>query len=208
MTIPPAKTQMKLQAFLLVCLPSLLTAQYEPMQQRITLVQKKVKDAGTDCQDREFHVSFRLPLKWSVQLQNRWTDAGGEKATTLSLRDPKSNVPVGLYYRLFEDPRPLPAEALAQALQEEVDKKVALRANQGLINYRISTENCERRQAGTRQALSCIAQYNNAGGVMLEYLTWIRSESCLAQFWVMAPTDKMGDVRGRLENLIQSLQIP
>ena len=142
MTIRPAIIQTISQVIiLLVCLALPLSAQPEPMeQQSFTLIQKKVKGIGTDCEDPEFRVAFRVPLKWSVQHQSRWTDAAGP-ATTLNLRHPEGKAPVGLYYRL-EDLSPASAEAIAQALQVEVDKKVDLRTRQGLQNYRVRTGNC------------------------------------------------------------------
>ena len=191
-----------------LCLTISINAQSGPDPQPITLAQKKIKNVGTDCQDRTFHIAFRLPLKWSVQSQTRWTDAT-QRATTLTLHDPQSREPVGLYYRIVEDPRPAPGEAIDRALQVEVDKKIGLRARQGFAGYQIRPENCERRLVAGRQALSCIAQYNDRSGiVMSEYLTWIQSERCFAQFWVLVRPEDVVELRGRLEGLIQSLQLP
>ncbi len=166
-----------------------------------------VKCKGADCQDGEFHIAFPLPPKWKVENQNRWTDAG-EPANTVNLYDPKSIKTAGLYYRLFVNPVPSSAEELSEQLQVEVAKKVSLRERQGLTGYRIKPENCEHRQVGKMQALSCIAEFVSGRKIEAEYLTWIRTERCLAQFWAYAAPDKIPALRSRMEDLIQSLQLP
>jgi len=183
---------------------------------RVTLIQKKIKGGGADCEDREFHVIFQLPPKWSIQTQGRGADAGvgeplqrGARFTSVNLRNPEWKTPVRIYYRL--NTQPTPPEEIVQSLQDMVQKKIDQRTREGFSNYHIRAENCERRQVGTRPGLSCIAEYSYARKTMAEYLTWIRSETCLAQIFILqVPPDKMGDIKSNiaLERLIQSLRIP
>jgi hypothetical protein len=193
---------------LFAVLPSLgLWAQIPPGAPRVSLSKTKAKSGGTDCEDKKFQVLFHLPPKWTFEGGWRLDDAG-QPASTLRLRDSESKGPVGLYYRLFVNPQPMTSQAIAQALTDEVDRKVDLRGRQGLNAYTIDPQRCEHRQAGGHEAFSCVAQYRSTQGDMQEYLTWVRSERCIAQFWVMAPPNKMADVRTRMESLIQSLRIP
>lgn len=90
------------------------------------------------AQDREFHVSFRLPLKWSVEYQFRSTDGDEPVAAT--------------------------PESIAKALQGEVEKKIEKRTRDGVIDYQIPAEKCERRKVGKRDALSCVAGFKKQSG--------------------------------------------
>lgn len=188
-------------AFALVFVNGFLAAQ--PVDANF-LVQKNVKGAGIDCEDPGFHVSFHLPLKWKVETQREWMDAG-ETATTITLRDGESKLDVGLYYRFFSEPQPMTQSAMDQALRVEVDKKISLRTRQGLSNYRIREEDCQSRQVRGRQALSCTAEF---GGGKTESLTWIRTARCLVQFWVQGRPEQMANARARLEEVVKSLETP
>jgi len=161
---------------------------------------KKVTCTDGDCQDIHFQVKFTLPFKWKVEMQRRWKDAG-EEATTLTLQDPGALSPVGLYYRLLTN-------TADEDIRIEVGKKLEQRIRQGLPNYRLPENNCQERVVGGHQALSCMAAFGGGAEVMLEYFTWIRSKQCLAQFWVQSRPETMGSRQKRLEDVIQSLQIP
>jgi len=182
-------------------------AQNSAVDHTVTLARKKVKGGPTEYADNEFRVKFALPAKWSLASQSRFEDTTtGEAATTLSFHDPGLDTPVSLYYRLLRGQAA--DEPIDQLLQVEIEKKVGLRARQGLQHYQIKAESCEKREVHGQRALRCVGEYTEGGRPMSEYLVWVRSRRCLAQFFVHTRSGKMVSLRASLEDAIQSLDIP
>ncbi len=168
-------------------------------------MESRVAGIGTDFADNQYHVGFRLPMKWKVVRQTRFED-GGDRAATITTYDAESKLDVGIYYRL--ETRSVGAAAIDDALRQEIGKKVNLRTRQGLKNYAIKDGDCGFRMIGDRRALACIATFSSGKESKSEYLTWVRSWHCLLQVWVQARTDQLAGFRNRIEALLQSLEIP
>jgi hypothetical protein len=154
--------------------------------------------------DREDGVSFQLPNGWRWAGPDRW----GEQQSTLTLREPATRQEVMLYVQILGTPEIISAEAMNRKLLRGVKYKVRQRIREGHADYHLRENSCELRSINGRSALSWVAEFTDHGQSMVEYLTRVRSESTNALFYVKLPAQHLEDFKGRLDPIIETLQIP
>jgi erythromycin esterase-like protein/beta-lactamase regulating signal transducer with metallopeptidase domain len=162
------------------------------------------KAGGQEYRDEETGVSFILPEGLSTQQDLRW----GDQETTVWLQDRESKRFGALYFRIYQIPQATSTDAIRQRLQDEVEKKVAQRVNQGTPDYRIEAETCRARNIGGRLALSCRGEFTEGGQIMGEYLTWVGSENTLALFFGRALAPDFDRYCAQFDVVIETLKIP
>jgi erythromycin esterase-like protein/beta-lactamase regulating signal transducer with metallopeptidase domain len=160
------------------------------------------------CRDKANPVSFRLPAGWSVRDSWRW----GDQENTIALTDSKSQsqqTQPSLYYHFGLQSIGSTVDEIQIALQKSAEGKVNQRRTAGLADYHLRDASCQARTIGGHPARSCIAEFTNESGEhMVEYLTWVRTQSTAALFFGPAPADASDRYRARFDAIIETLQIP
>jgi len=147
-------------------------------------------------------VSLSLPAGW------RWTgpDRWGDQQTTLSLREPETHQEVLLYVNILGTPEVIPAPEMDKILRG-VKYKIRQRIEEGYKDYHLRDNSCQLRSINGRSALSWVSEFTDHGHNMVDYLTRVRSENTNALFFVKLPAGHLDDFKGRVDPIIETLQI-
>jgi erythromycin esterase-like protein len=156
----------------------------------------------TEYRDPESGVSVKLPKGWKVGAASRF----GDHETSARLIDGASDAG-GLYFKMRPNAARSDEESYTRLLANP-ESKAAARVAAGLADYRIRPGSVERRTVGGRPALSCVGEFTRGDVKMAEYLTWVSGENAQALIFSEAAGSELGDLRQRLDPVIETLKLP
>ena len=145
-------------------------------------------------------VSLSLPAGWLARPQPM--EKTKEPEMMVSLLDPESVAHCALWtgqYRAAANER-------ERKLTEEADRKVESRAKQ-FVGYKVRPDSRSPRQIGGRPAFSYIADFQLNKRPMVEYLTWVQTESAMAMVMVRVDAAEFEAFRKRFDPVIETLQV-
>jgi hypothetical protein len=149
------------------------------------------RDGGTG-------LSLTAPAGW-LFLEN---GNAPSNETSVSMLDPTGRAFAAIWARTEKAEK----SAIATMLREGVDAKVRDRSA-FLKNYQVRPESVQPRAIGGQQALSCIADYEEQGRKMSEYLIWITAEKHRALFFARVPQSEMDAFRARFDAIVETARI-
>jgi tetratricopeptide (TPR) repeat protein len=157
-----------------------------------------VSEIGTFENGRYHHnltgIVFDAPAGWTLGTQGASSDDG----EIVEFNDPTGKLTVAVWMK----PDGTPVKGMEGALAADRDAKHLLRDDSWSIVH-----SAPRTVAG-QQALSAMADFMQNGEKQVEFLTWVRSTSCRAQFFGAAPVADAATVERALDQMMASARIP
>jgi hypothetical protein len=160
---------------------------------------------ASEYRDSESGVSLSLPPGWRWIGPERW----GDHESTLLLREPGTVQEIKLFVKNLEPPEAvMPARKMNKRLLKQARRKADQRTGEGFENYRNRVDSFELKPINGRSAMHWVADYTKNGRKMVEYLTRVRSENTSALFFARLPAEQLDDFKGRIDPIIETLQVP
>ena len=157
---------------------------------------------SSDFHDEGSGITLKLPSGWSADAPNHW----GVRQTTIELSGVPTQSSASLYFQ-FQATELSPAQ-MEKALFDAVAAKQLNRRQEGLDGYTIRTSECSPCKVSGHPALSCIADFEEGGRSMNEYLTWVRTKQLNVLFFARTPTTSLASLRRALDDMIRTAVIP
>jgi len=159
---------------------------------------------SNEFSDEQSGISLKLPAGWGAQDPFHW----GDQQTTVALTGAPSGSAASLYFQVFHDRNQLTEEEIHKDLDHQVEAKQEQRRREGRGNYTIRTGSCSARTVSGRAALSCVADFDEGGRAMAEYLTFVRTGKLLVLFFGQTPAAGLDAYRQSLDRVIETISIP
>ena len=154
--------------------------------------------------DSLYGVTARYPTGWGVRGVTRW----GDRETTLYFAAPSNeNAFSTLYYRVYANPRSLPADA-ESFLRAQAQQKEEQRISGGLADYANVVNSYAFKTVGGHPVLSYSARFSGGGTTQVEYFVRVLSPNGVALFFLRAPLAEFDALRADFDTMVESVRLP
>lgn len=157
----------------------------------------RVDSAPVNYQNTKIGLSLTASPGWIV-----WPDEPEKDETHLSLLDPECKGAV--YLRVVE--KKAAKSEITQLLRASVDEQ-AEKHTKFLKDYKIRPATIQSRQIGGIQALSSVAEFIDDKKEMVEYTTWVRSETTMLTFSAVVEASGFEEFRKRIDPVLETVKI-
>jgi hypothetical protein len=155
-------------------------------------------------QDERSGISWRIPEGWKVRDPLHW----GDQQNTVFFVEPSSGSVLTLYFQVLHDLQKLNAQEMDRAMRDDADAKQAQRRREGRTNYTIRPASYVSRKVSGHPALSCIADFDEDGHAMAEYLTFVRTGRLNVILFGNTPAAGSDSFHASFERMIETISIP
>jgi hypothetical protein len=158
--------------------------------------------SSNEFHDEQSGISLKLPASWSAQGPSHW----GDRQTTVRFAGLPAGTFAALYFQVLQDQKT--PEEINKALLAAVEAKQVQRRQEGLNNFTVRAGSCAARVVSGHSALSCVADFDEDGRAMTEYLTWVRTERLDVLFFGRTPAIDLDAFRKGIDGMIRTVSIP
>ena len=160
--------------------------------------------------DSMYGISATYPAGWEVLGASRWGKNNQENTISFKAMWPSQAMP-SLYYQTttnFDRPGPS-AKEVAAHFQYTAGTKAQQRINSGAFSgYQNLESSFQQTTINGRPAFRYLATYSRAGKQYYEYFIRVLGDQLMAMFFVQIPAEELDVVRGEVDQMAATIQVP
>lgn len=159
--------------------------------------------------DPMYGIAVTYPAGWEILGAGRWGKNNQENTISFKVIWPSEARP-SLYYQPttnFNRPGPSASEVAAH-FKYTAGTKAQQRINSGMSDYQNIESSFEQTTINGRPAFRYLATYSRAGKKYYEYFIRVLGEQLMAMFFVQIPAEELDLVRGEVDQMAATIQVP